>query len=91
MLRANCTLKFDVEKFGAFDSTIPPLVEDDMNFKVNTKLIRKAQNKYVKFYKKLSKAFVAVKMNSNYSNEFWTLLFNNNKIEAILMYLEEGF
>ena len=62
-----------------------------MNFKVNTKLIRKTEDKYVKFYNKLSKSFIAVKMNSNYTNQFWTLIFEDESLEAILMYLEEGF
>ena len=90
LYRANTTRKVDASSFTGFDSTIDPLIIDDMDWIINTKVREIVSNKKKTiFHSVLSQEFLVLHFNKNTPYELWIDSFNNKYFRAFLIFIEK--
>jgi hypothetical protein len=93
LFRGNTVRKTDSNKFGGFESTLPPLVREDVDLLPHESISSRIYDyqKPVSFYNNLSEDFVCIQVIRFVSKIFFETLINQPSVQGLLLDFSHGF
>jgi lysophospholipase len=92
LLRGNRSRKISSTKFDGFNSTIPPLIKDDINFTINSDVfLSRKIHKSLEVWSELSDEWIFIKLTPLTLENALKNIFNQAKFRCIIIDSKSGF